>query len=126
MDALLCWNLNLVIKEFRGEICSIRPAEGVEFGVDGKRLKNADIPEWLEDLTTEFIGEINVAFRSIRKADVYGEITLVPCRDNLGYHGFTPTVQSCLPVAIPARIQRLVICRLLVTHNEAFLAHPCK
>jgi len=94
---LLCWNLNPVVQKFRGEVCSVWPTERVEFWMDGERLEDTDVLEWFEDLAIEFIGEINVAFRSIREADVYDKIMLVLCRNNFRYHGSTVSFrQACV------------------------------
>ncbi len=62
---LLCGDLYLFVQEFRGEVGAVRPAYGVQFGVQDELFEIRGLAQRLKYLSAEFTAQVYVAFGSI-------------------------------------------------------------
>lgn len=58
---------DFIVQELGGEVCSVWPDQGVEFGVHTEQFELFQIPEWLKHRSCELGSQIDFALGSIQK-----------------------------------------------------------
>ncbi len=74
------------VQEFRREVRSVGPNQGVKFRVNLEPLEFLDGLQGLEDRTDEFRAEIDLPVRSIPNPKPHGIARNVFCFNNVGRH----------------------------------------
>ncbi len=76
---LLCGDLYLFVQEFRGEVGAVRPAYGVQFGVQDELFEIRGLAKRLKYLSAEFTAQVYVAFGSIVETQMNRKLTNMMC-----------------------------------------------